>query len=331
MMSKKLSFVQLESSHPTNMGNAFIDEGCKIMLSKLGTVKTVGGFYMAKQDRENWWQRMVRYASRKLRLRPAWSTAAQHMFARKINLENLPKLPEADFVVLSGCVLTSYTLREYYHILKKYQEAGSKIVFNGAGGSTYNRYEIYTVTAYLKSLKPYALISRDSYAYHHYHQFFQEATGGVDCSFWLPEKHLQGVKTDFAVHVFDKDPSLKVEQSPLILEATHRLTGDSKGRFCSDNVEDYVRLYSGARIVNSDRVHACAVAACYGVPCQLHIETVRSKLFQELHTEKALVMTEKPVQFNPTRINILRSRHERLLESICKNSMLSSPPGTEET
>ena len=68
---------------------------------------------------------------------------------------------------------------------------------------------------------------------------------------------------------------------------SHRATRRFKNPniLISDCLEDYLFLYSNAKEVHSDKVHACVAAFAYGTPARLYYDTPRAKLFDKVIDE----------------------------------------------
>lgn len=55
--------------------------------------------------------------------------------------------------------------------------------------------------------------------------------------------------------------------------------------YVSDNIRDYLFMYSNANEVHADRIHACVPALVYGGKIKFYYDTPRGRLFDGLVTQ----------------------------------------------
>ena len=213
------------------------------------------------------------------------------------NLFDLGLYMKADYAVISGCVLNDYTVRRYGPTLLNLKGQNIKIIFNGAGGSSYSRSEVNTIRKFLSKIEPHAFITRDEQAFKEYQDLARYPYNGVDCGFFINDffqpSELQLPK--YAVLTFDRQPEPDMRLNYDLVIRTHHtnLLGgipkeffDKPNTLISDSPKDYLYIYANADVIHSDMLHACVPTLSFGRPCKLYHETPRSLLFDRVGLEE---------------------------------------------
>lgn len=216
----------------------------------------------------------------------------------------------AERIVLAGCVLND----KLGWVVDKIEQMRHrpKIIFLGAGARNYNAETVKVVGDILQRLRPDLLVTRDRPALEYFGEFFRHARQGIDCAYWVsdavPPLHLRG---DYQIRTFNRmaDPG---DAEGHVLHLNHspfRLTVEPNGRvlqraiyrlfkrpnaaiqpsaFISDDISEYLRLYSGAREVHTDMVHATVASASYGTPVRMYYRTPRQEVITSVLGESVL-------------------------------------------
>lgn len=222
-----------------------------------------------------------------------------------LDVVSVPQMMKLDFLIIPGCVLTVPFFTIYGTLLKEKKRQGCEIVFLGASGNFYTEYEVEVVSQYLKELKPYAIMTRDSVAYQHYNKYAQMSYNGIDNVFFVNLLNLPSLETipSNYVVVNIEEPkhksigqniieSLK-EEGQNIVFTNHKPYPYSKvskmvknGVIISDYPLDYLIVYKNALKVYSDRVHACIPTLSFGNYARLYSDSPRRLLFENVEIEK---------------------------------------------
>jgi hypothetical protein len=251
-------------------------------------------------------------------------------------LANVGDLIDTDVIILAGCVLNS-NLDLYIGPINKIRRNGSKIIFLGAGATDYLPSTVRNVRIILEEMKPFALLSRDLKALTHYSDLFQHCYYGIDCAFFIND-YYSPPKADksFIAATFDtirepvinsKYPIIRPHHSVLKLPLSlprkfFSISSismlnffNNTNSFISDNINDYLFLYSNAKEVHSDRIHACIAALAYGTPTRLYIKTPRDQLFERIvrNINEELVVADSGV------IEVLQLETISFLQDILTN------------
>lgn len=289
MLEKKIAL--LTSVTFNNIGNGFIDLGAEAALMKAlplnaelfkvssnaNFAATMGQMFMLKENPIiNWlWVHTMQRAAKKLHDRSYKTVKTQNIFS-------MASMVKCDYFIIPGCVLTVPFFTIYGDLIKRKAEQGSKIIFLGASGNFYTEYEVKFVSEYLRKLRPYAIMTRDSLAYKYYANFTKNSYNGIDNVFFVNLLNLPQIDTDLTPYVVlnieePKHYRIKEELKNIFKEKNivysyHKpfpYTKVSKlvknGVIVSDNPMDYLLLYRNASEVYSDRVHAC-------IPLLWHLE-----------------------------------------------------------
>lgn len=227
---------------------------------------------------------------------------------KTVNSENVISAVDIlhlDVLVIPGCVLTVPFFTIYGELLKKKVNEGCKLVFLGASGNFYSEYEVKIVSEYLNQLKPFAIMTRDSVAYDKYSKYGDYSYNGIDNVFFVNQLNIPKVETTPAEYniINIEEPKHRVIKEKLIKELTeagqnviitnHKPYPYSKvskmvksGVIVSDYPLDYLILYKNAKMVYSDRVHACIPNMAFGHPAVLYSESPRKALFSNVGIDK---------------------------------------------
>lgn len=304
MLEKKIAL--LTSVTFNNIGNGFIDLGAEAALMKAlplnaelfkvssnaNFAATMGQMFMLKENPIiNWlWVHTMQRAAKKLHDRSYKTVKTQNIFS-------MASMVKCDYFIIPGCVLTVPFFTIYGDLIKRKAEQGSKIIFLGASGNFYTEYEVKFVSEYLRKLRPYAIMTRDSLAYKYYANFTKNSYNGIDNVFFVNLLNLPQIDTDLTPYVVlnieePKHYRIKEELKNIFKEKNivysyHKpfpYTKVSKlvknGVIVSDNPMDYLLLYRNASEVYSDRVHACIPTLAFGNKARLLSNSPRIALFE---------------------------------------------------
>jgi len=237
------------------------------------------------------------------------------MLPRNSYMPNFPSLLDAlegstERIVLAGCVLND----RLGIVADKIEQMRHrpKIIFLGAGARNYDGATIAVVGDILKRLRPDLLVTRDSSALEHFGEFFRHARQGIDCAYWVSDAvPALPCRKDYQIRTFNRmadpgsgdEPVLRLNHNPF------RLTVEPNGRvlrralyhlakrsnpvvksseFISDDISEYLRLYSSAREVHTDMVHATVASAAYGTPVRMYYRTPRQEVITSVLGESVL-------------------------------------------
>lgn len=314
MEKKKKRIVYLKSSWPNNIGNAFIDLGCIASLlqaNKEINIIPVSAYpmFLASNIKAYKYNQLLSLLPSSLKLTLS-RYISKHLdklheaYYRNVNITNniinLFSAIKADYVVFAGNVLTIQFFKIFKPILSRLKD--TRVIFYGCGGVTYSDLEIEEVRKQLAEIQPYALISRDNIAFQNYKDLAKHSFNGIDCGFFVNDL-LPEVEIDlppYAVLTFDSIENISIrvkleqelsEKYEIVVLCSHAtvpwmpLLGapnifNKKYFLISDSPFDYLFLYSKAKEVHSDRVHACVATLSFGNPCKLYARTPRAELFK---------------------------------------------------
>jgi len=253
------------------------------------------------------------------------------------NIVNSGELIDVDLIVLTGCVLNVY-MEMYLNTLEKIGKE-VPVVFLGVGGHNYQPKTRQYVTNVLKKIPTKILITRDRTAYDFYSKFSNFSYDGIDCAFFVndyytPSKSKESFIIIIGDHIEESIvvPNMKIIH-PIHSPFTHRFRGFIDGEafflrhyilnrknaylfktrnfFISDNIKEYLFLYSNAKELHSDRVHACVAALAYGTPTKFYGNTPRAKLLDRMVGKKiyrrlSTMNVNKATQEKERQVSILR-------------------------
>lgn len=303
-----------------NIGNGFIDLGAECAIreampenSNLIKVSqcanfaaSLGNMFMLRENRViSWiWENVMSKFAGKLHDRTYTNAVST------LDVFSVAKLVCFDYLIIPGCVLTVPFFTIYGKLLQEKANQGCKMIFLGASGNYYTEYEIEQVSNFLKKLKPYAIMTRDSVAYDHYKEYAEFSYNGIDNVFFVNKLNipkLNTIKSPYVVLNFEldhhKNIQKELEQKLVgrnIVYTNHKpfpYTKVSKlvkeGIMISDYPMDYLVLYKNAEEVYSDRVHACIPTLSFGNKATLYSESPRKALFQNVGIE---TIDDKPMK-----------------------------------
>lgn len=168
----------------TNIGNAFFQLGAQYIMSQAGGRRPVRLF----TDQAGYWQ-----------------------YGKKVEPGNSARLldhVDAEYIVLSGSLLT-YSFpalwAESFKILKR---RGTRIVLLGVGQFDYSERETRLCRELLQEYPPYVFVSRDSVTYENFKDLALHSYDGIDNAYFLPWA-CPAVKLDYPPYIalnFDKGP-----------------------------------------------------------------------------------------------------------------------------
>lgn len=323
-----MNIVYYGACWPTNIGNAFID---------------YGSIYTIKKAMPN---SKVFFASEL----PRWLLGATGKDMD--NSIDMAEIMDIDYVVVSGMTLCDEFIITEGPILKKLNERGVKIIFNGCGGASYTRNEIENFRRFLNSIEPVGFITRDEISYKNFKEICQKILNGIDCAFFLSESFIPAKLTikDFVIFNFDaiEEPKINIENKK-ILRTNHSFSsvfpndinldgifleiGINKPRIglhkrktlnrilqyknilISDIPDDYLHLYANASAVYSDRVHTCIATLSFGNMARLYSNTPRSYLFDRVG---AYDIKDNLTKLNFEKLNTDKKRQIAFLTEIFK-------------
>jgi hypothetical protein len=250
---------------------------------------------------------------------------------------NVADLTEFDVAVLPGCVLYEHALEKYYKILRKVRSENIPLILLGAGGGDYSDSTQRYVRQFTDEVEPAAIITRDSTAYNCYSDEAKYTSDGIDNAFFINEWYdPPSSDVDYDVATFDKtNPDVDSERD--IIYSDHypfeqpygnlwqkfkkhmkqRRIFDRKNYFLSDTLEDYLFLYSNARVTYSDRIHACVPTLAYGNRAQFTFDTPRGELFEKVISDD---IHSDPVSLDNSLIRRLKDEQVEAFKSAVETS-----------
>lgn len=222
------------------------------------------------------------------------------------NVFNIQQFANCDYIVQSGAFLASHWFELHGDVLLRAKDRGIKVIFNGGGmtDTTYNEDEIENTREWIRKIEPEIFISRDEQSFKNFHDLSEHSYNGIDVAFFLIDAYRPvelGIH-NFCVLNFDKEQEpdiieLDINDEDLVVRTHHSLWHNfslseynrMKYQYYSKNniliseiPEDYLNIYSNAKLTYSDRVHACIATLSYGNPARLFSKTPRAKLFEKV-------------------------------------------------
>lgn len=115
---------------------------------------------------------------------------------------------QPDFIVLSGCCLTTHFPAMWSETLAKMKRKGTRLVFLSAGLLTYTAQEIATCRSCLQQNPPFAFISRDEVTYKNFCDLAEFSYNGIDTAFWVSDSFtpIETGLPQYVIFNFDKMP-----------------------------------------------------------------------------------------------------------------------------
>lgn len=326
--------ILLLKTYLTNIGNGFIDNGAKILLTKSFpdyNIIDISGYqgYLAYE------KALGGNLSYLLKIAITHNINSNNI--SKFNFVNLLEMIDADFIFFAGCVLDQSNLDPQIELLLSCKKQGKEIIFIGAGSGNYEDKTISHAKKILKKIKPKAIITRDEIAYKNYKNLSDISYNGIDCGFFINEWYdPPKSNTNFNVFSFDKqnepkDIELEKENSNYIVirpnhspfqdpfrgffrrEVIYKDWLERKNIMISDDIKDYLFLYANSKETHSDRVHACVATLSYGNKARLYYKTDRALLFNKVLDEN---ITKKLVSLNKDKIKFEKSEMQKVIKQI---------------
>jgi len=326
-----------------NIGNGFIDKGAKTILNK--------AFPDAEVIEISGYSRLIKYKSGtviKEKMQRVLNIKGDEYFGdwSKTSFFDLSDLLDFDMVVIPGCILNKLHLIRFQDILIKIRKSGIPIFFLGAGGSNYSDEFVKNSRNILKKIDPQVLISRDTRAFDNYSDYFDYSYDGLDCAFFIDEWYKPpSSNKPFLVANFDKVNEPHLDTDNLIIRSDHvpfaynrksrpfhhvqykietklekvREEKKRENLFISDNIRDYLFLYSNAMETHSDRVHACVPTLVYGNKAKFYYDTPRGGLFEKFTSLKEI--NNKPVSIDRKDLEQKRESEIDMLKKFSKEIM----------
>lgn len=290
-----------------NIGNGFIDLGAEVTMKEaLPETKIIKlsqcanfaasmgkGMILKESPIFHWiWVNVMQNFANKLHDKSYKTVRTKDVFS-------VAQIVKLDYFVIPGCVLTVPFFTIYGSLLKEKARQGCKLIFLGASGNHYTDYEVSFVSHYLKELKPYAIMTRDSIAYNHYAKYTNQAYNGIDNVFFVNRLDIPYSETTIDPYIvlnFDEPKHNGIKRNLAkkfsnknIVYTNHKPFPYSKvsqlvkqGIMVSDYPLDYLYLYKNVNETYSDRVHACIPTLSFGNSAQLYSSSPRSALFENV-------------------------------------------------
>lgn len=275
----------------TNVGEAFIDIGAKVMLNKIfdkfnfATVTSMSQWYIDNN-------KYVKPIGANLIKR-----VAPNIFKKKYadNAFDYIQLFEPDYFVVAGMFATSEFVnakKTSSELLKLVHRTNCKLIFLGLGGVKYDQKEMDDFKYYLDEIKPALVVTRDYSTYKNYKDIVQ-CIDGIDCAYWLSDvynpKGINHGKYEIRTFNYTEEPSdipmtdeLKIVR-PWHMQYAFSLENIKPNIMVSDSPYDYLTLYANAEYVYTDLVHATIPSLIYGTPVKFYKYDERSRMFDGLH------------------------------------------------
>jgi len=322
----------------SNIGNGFIDKGAKICVKRAfpnseiydisGHLRHVADNYIY-DDNKKIIKKIFNSSRKGIEKYTDW---------QKNKLLDITQFCNYDLVIFPGCVLYEHPLRKYLDVLRKINNLDIPIIFLGAGGMDYSKETVSNVKKLLRKIDSKGLITRDSEAFEKYSNLFRFSYDGIDNGFFIDEwyKPLK-TKEDFIVFNFDKinEPNIKSDNN--IIRTDHNpfsylsegyitsifknLFGQTEikkleNRFLSDDIKDYLFLYSNCKETHSDRIHACVPTLVYGNKAKFYYDTPREGLFKKFKSLDEI--KERPTSLDRRELEKQKKKQIKTLQEFCE-------------
>lgn len=326
-----------------NIGNGFIDLGAEATLKaampegaeiiKLSQctnfAASLGMSFMVKENMfVRWlWEHFVQHFEKQIHDRTYNAISTLDVFSPA-------KIAKFDYLILPGCILTDAFFTIYGKFLEEKMLQECKFIFLGASGNYYTEKEVNIVSLWLKKLKPYAIMFRDSVAYSHYKDYSANVYNGIDNVFFVNRLNLPKVETtidpyvvlNFDIpkhnvykreleHKFSKQNIVYTDHKPYPYIKVSKLA--KKNIMCSDYPLDYLFLYRNVTETHSDRVHACIPTLSFGNKAQLYSDSPRIALFENVGIDVE-EMKKHPVSLNPEKLKVMQDKQIEFLKEILR-------------
>lgn len=326
-----------------NIGNGFIDYGAEetikaampdgaqiIKLSQCANfAASLGKSFMIKENvLVRWlWEHFVQHFEKMVHDQTYNAISTLDVFCPA-------KIVKMDYLILPGCILTDAFFTIYGKFLEEKMYQGCKFIFLGASGNYYTEKEVKIVKMWLKKLKPYAIMFRDSVAYNHYKDYSDNVYNGIDNVFFVNRLNLPKVETTMDPYVvlnfdipkhnhFKKELAEKFADRGIIY-TDHKpypyikvSSMAKKNIMCSDYPLDYLYIYRNVTETHSDRVHACIPTLSFGNKAQLYSDSPRIVLFENIGIDIE-EMKKHPVSLDRDKLNNLQEGQIAFLAKLLK-------------
>jgi len=263
----------------TNIGNAFLDMGSQASIAAASPDAHI--FQTSSFPR---WYEHTQAGNRGI------------LHRSEPNFYSIVSRAPADFAVFAGMIITKGFIDRYGPSIRRMRDKGVRIILNGAGPVRYNEEETKFCRDFWSEVGLFALVSRDTYSYDTFGDIAENSFDGIDCGFFLSHaftpENLDSDEYDALAFDSIKEPNGLDDGSRTVVRPHHKMypkvitkVSDPMGQpnaFISELATDYLNIYSNARQVHTDRVHACVASVSYDVPCRLYSDTKRGFLFEKL-------------------------------------------------
>lgn len=181
------------SCWPTNIGNAFVNNGAKSALKEaLGENAEIYHF----------------------------GGMSSYLFLQKgapQNNLNIADISRFDYVAMGGMTQCDSHYKVAYKTLKGFLKNNAKIIIMGGGAQDYNANEVSVVRSWMKDIPINLFISRDTYSYEQYGDLADNSYDGIDSAFFISDKFnpLPLNISDFVVLAFDTYTNIKTINNPI--------------------------------------------------------------------------------------------------------------------
>ncbi len=146
----------------TNIGNAFFQLGAHFIMSQVGGQRPVRLF----TDQAGYWQ----YGKK----------------TEPINSARLLDHVDAEYMVLSGSLLTYSFPSLWARSFKTLKKRGTRVILLGVGQFDYSDRETSLCREFLREYPPHVLVSRDSVTFANFKDSAEHSYDGIDNAYFLP-------------------------------------------------------------------------------------------------------------------------------------------------
>ncbi len=195
LSGRKAVTVAIPIGWSTNIGNAFFAEGIKYVLER--AIPNCRGVLLTDQ-------------AAFLNLMPG----RNYRHEPRNSLRYLDHI-RPDYVVVAGSCLTEQFPRIWGESFRHLYEAGTKVLFIGAGHYDYSAKEIELCRDLLRQYPPHVFISRDHKTYEIFRDVSEHSYDGIDCAYFVPDV-FEPIRTDLPPYIvlnFDKTPEPFIQVS----------------------------------------------------------------------------------------------------------------------
>lgn len=176
MIVKMKKILLMGGYSSTNIGNAFYEKGVRYMFSHIS-------------------DDIVLYNASNLSLY-YWGNYRRE----KEGFEPIEHIKDFDYIVWMGPIFDASEMKQWKHVLEKAKKYNIKIVCMGAGSFCYSKSEVKEVRNILSNYPFHILMSRDSWTYNAYKEYFSYAYDGV-CPAFYSQYYFKKWKIDYSPYV----------------------------------------------------------------------------------------------------------------------------------